>query len=315
LHLHPRAQAEIADILIAAKNRQNFSIVESHSEQIIMRVARRIQETTNSLLNEKNNVQRLRPEQDIRPEEVRIYYFDPSSVPNEGTQISEIHFAADGSLVDNWPDGFFEKDDVNSFSRLQLFSDRVDLSEARRRLPWINEFKDNPDIINWLSCASTATLIEDMYAVVFPLYATKIAEKLIAEKLLDPFREKFSLLKSDHHSSSDSVLPVLKYLRGEPRRPSLGKFVGFLRLIQKPFKSSEEVLITEFRNFLNTLPWEGKSLLRDKEFINRLSNLSKQRNRGAHTKEGNLNKVLKIQNILIDEGKPGPLLRAFGYNF
>ncbi len=312
LHLHPRAQAEIADLLIAAKNRKNFSIVESHSEQIIMRVSKRILETTNSLLNKSVNVQSIRPELEIRPEDVRIYYFDPSSNPYEGTQITEINFAADGSLIDDWPEGFFEKDDVNSFSRLQLFSKKANLSNARERWPWINEFKDNPDIMIWLTCASAATLIEDMYAVVFPLYASKIAEKLIVEKLLNPFRENFTSLKGDQRSCPD---PTLNYLYGSRRAPTLGQFVNFLNEVQRPFKSSEDSHITEFRNFLKTRPWEGKNLLRNQNFIDRLKKLSDVRNGGAHIKDSQLSEALKIQDILVDGDKPGPLLRAFGYNF
>jgi hypothetical protein len=312
LHLHPRAQAEIGDLLIAAKNRGNFSITESHSEQMLMRVSTRIRETTNAKSRDLSNIEALRPELEISAEDVSIYYFDPSPEPYGGTQVTRIHFTPDGSLVDDWPDGFFEKDDMTSFSRLQLFSGNVDLDKAKENWPWISEFEDTPDIVNWLSCASIVTIIEGMYAVVFPLYASKIAEKLIVEKLLEPFREE---KMRDARYDQAQHKEIKKYISEDNRAPSLGQFVRLLLDVERKYKSSEDKIVTDFRNFLKERSWDGKDLLRDKGFINQLSRLAKLRNKGAHIGESRLNEALNIQSILVVGGQPGPLFKAFGYEF
>ena len=45
LHLHPKAQAEIGDVLLAARAENRRSIIETHSEQMIMQISERISET------------------------------------------------------------------------------------------------------------------------------------------------------------------------------------------------------------------------------------------------------------------------------
>lgn len=47
LHLHPRAQADLADVFIACTKKHNFRLlVETHSEHLLLRMQRRIAETT-----------------------------------------------------------------------------------------------------------------------------------------------------------------------------------------------------------------------------------------------------------------------------
>jgi hypothetical protein len=311
LHLHPRAQAEMADVFIAASNHGRYSVIESHSEQLLMRVSRRILESRKLGSLKDQNIERIRPELELNPSDVKIYYFDPGSDPNDGTNIIEIKFAPDGSLVDDWPTGFFDNDEVNSFSRLQLFSGNIDASNALKDWPWISKFKDNPDIVRWLNGASTALLIEDMCAVVFPLYASKIAEKLIVDKLLKPFR-KMNANKSLTVKNTEG--PVHDYLFGKTKRaPSLGQFTHFMRKIAKDFRSNDSPMTKEFRTFVRSLSWEGKDLLLDPKFVSQLAKLAKLRGGGAHIQDGTLNEAIEMQLLLFADGKPGPLFQAFGY--
>lgn len=46
LHLHPKAQAEIGDVLLAARAENRRSIVETHSEQMILQISKRIPNPT-----------------------------------------------------------------------------------------------------------------------------------------------------------------------------------------------------------------------------------------------------------------------------
>lgn len=105
LHLHPKAQCELADVLIASLKLSNWAVIESHSEHLLLRLARRIRETTKCYL--------LPDELKLSPEEVNIYYFDPQ--PNGSTIVRTIRLDKYGELLDRWPGGFFSERDKEIF--------------------------------------------------------------------------------------------------------------------------------------------------------------------------------------------------------
>jgi predicted ATPase len=89
IHLHPKAQATLGDLLmevVKAGDRQ--IIVETHSEHLLARIQRRI------------------AEQKFSHEQVAIYYFEPT--PN-GTKIHRLELDEYGQLVEPIPEGFFEE--------------------------------------------------------------------------------------------------------------------------------------------------------------------------------------------------------------
>jgi predicted ATPase len=106
LHLHPRQQAALGDALIkgmtATPNR--LLLVETHSEHLILRVLRRIRETTRK---------QVLSGQSLTPDQLRIQY-----VRREGSvsRAQTIDVDVNGDLVDPWPDDFFEQDFKERFS-------------------------------------------------------------------------------------------------------------------------------------------------------------------------------------------------------
>jgi len=105
LHLHPKAQCEFGDVFISAFNRGNIAVIESHSEHLILRILRRIRETTNGILIPK--------ELKINCNEVSIYYFEPQ--PEGHTEVKKIRVDRHGELMDIWPNGFFSERDSELF--------------------------------------------------------------------------------------------------------------------------------------------------------------------------------------------------------
>jgi hypothetical protein len=105
LHLHPASQCELGDIFLAARHYGSIAIVESHSEHILLRIMRRIKETTNGFL--------LREELKVQEEDIRIYYFDPQS--NGITNVKEIKLDKYGELLSTWPGGFFSEREKELF--------------------------------------------------------------------------------------------------------------------------------------------------------------------------------------------------------
>jgi predicted ATPase len=100
LHIHPRLQSGLGDLVIQSTlgNSRNTAILETHSEHLILRILRRIRETTRGRLPEG-----MPP---VRPEDVAVLYVEPGP---EGAQVRELRIDPQGRFMDRWPEGFFEE--------------------------------------------------------------------------------------------------------------------------------------------------------------------------------------------------------------
>ena len=88
VHVHPRLQADLGDLLAEAikEPRHNQFIVETHSEHLILRL------------------QRLVYEKRIQPEDVSVIYVSRGP---EGAKAERLRLDEEGDFIDEWPDGFF----------------------------------------------------------------------------------------------------------------------------------------------------------------------------------------------------------------
>jgi len=96
LHLHPRAQANLADVLIDALNSRREGeprnlqlIIETHSEHFLNRLQRRIAEAS--------------PEHAIRSDQVAAYF---AEVRGQESKLTPLQIDLYGNIV-NWPEDFF----------------------------------------------------------------------------------------------------------------------------------------------------------------------------------------------------------------
>lgn len=104
IHLHPKAQATLGDLLVAiAKQGDRRLIVETHSEHVLGRV------------------QRCIAEEKISRDQVAIYYFNPSP---EGTQIQEVTIDELGQF-ENFPEGFFEEGFQEAVAHSKAIRERI----------------------------------------------------------------------------------------------------------------------------------------------------------------------------------------------
>ena len=89
LHLHPRAQAHLADLMLhVAEERKLQLIVESHSEHLLRRLQRRIAEQDHEFAN---------------PDNIKMYFCD---MGENGSTIQSVEVDEYGQ-IQNWPDKFF----------------------------------------------------------------------------------------------------------------------------------------------------------------------------------------------------------------
>ncbi len=90
IHLHPRLQANIADLMIKTSQGEDEKqwIVETHSELLIRRIQRRIREET------------------LNPDDVSVIYVNSG---DDGSKIEILELDEDGDFTDEWPHGFFDE--------------------------------------------------------------------------------------------------------------------------------------------------------------------------------------------------------------
>jgi len=98
IHLHPALKAEIGDLFIASalgENKNTF-LIETHSEHLILRILRRIRETTDGELPADATP--------ITPEQLAVLYVQPGK---DGSEVINIPVNEDGEFDRPWPQGFF----------------------------------------------------------------------------------------------------------------------------------------------------------------------------------------------------------------
>ena len=110
LHLHPAAHGPLADLLVdSAKKHGNRFIVETHSENFLLRLRRRI------------------AEEQIDPQDIGLYYVKENK--GQGSEI--IHIPVnDMGEVEFWPEGIFEEDFYEAAALMKAQNEREDEEEV-----------------------------------------------------------------------------------------------------------------------------------------------------------------------------------------
>lgn len=100
LHLHPAVQAELGDLFIesALGVRGNITLVETHSEHLILRILRRIRESSAG----KNSAT-----PSVTPNDLSLLFVGNRQT---GTNIQPLRTDKRGRIIDRVPGGFFEED-------------------------------------------------------------------------------------------------------------------------------------------------------------------------------------------------------------
>lgn len=115
IHLHPSGAAHLGSYFVDLALRGVQCFVETHSENIILRVARHVAAGH------------------LSPDDVRIYWVSDTV---DGREVTALGFHPDGSFSMQWPDGFFptRANEVMDLARLGSglpTSDQLELSFAR----------------------------------------------------------------------------------------------------------------------------------------------------------------------------------------
>lgn len=101
LHLHPAVQCRLADVFVRAcrTTEERLTLLETHSEHLMLRLMRRMRETANGNLPE--------PDLTLTKDDVQVIFVESF----EGrTVFREMPLNSQGEWVRNWPGGFFDED-------------------------------------------------------------------------------------------------------------------------------------------------------------------------------------------------------------
>jgi predicted ATPase len=104
LHLHPAAQSELGDFFVDLYERKVNSIIETHSEHLILRLQTHVAQGR------------------IRPQDFVVYFVYPSAT---NKTVVKLTLGDDGVFQQEWPQGFFEErlKEVTALARAPLGGD------------------------------------------------------------------------------------------------------------------------------------------------------------------------------------------------
>ena len=105
LHIHPAIQVRLGDLFIhtAQSEKDHYNskktlLIETHSEHIILRILRRIRETTENELPPGAI--------GLKPDDLSVIYVNKTE---EGVQLRNLRVDEEGEFIDRWPKGFFDE--------------------------------------------------------------------------------------------------------------------------------------------------------------------------------------------------------------
>ena len=109
LHIHPAMQVQLADLFISQAIEKKgmrmkemlsmrYFLIETHSEHLLLRLLRRINETYEDRLSPDSNP--------CTADDVAIYYLEKKS---QGLKVRRLEISEDGDSKGEWPEGFFEE--------------------------------------------------------------------------------------------------------------------------------------------------------------------------------------------------------------
>ena len=107
LHIHPALQVALGDVFIdAIKNNNRTILIETHSEHLLLRLLRRVRETTESEQIESEQIESEQNNYKLKPDDLSILYISPKP---EGSKFIPLNVMDDGDFDGPWPEDFFNE--------------------------------------------------------------------------------------------------------------------------------------------------------------------------------------------------------------
>ena len=98
LHLHPAMQVELGDLFAKSVTLGRVFLIENHSEHLMLRLLRRIEETHDNELPEGKPP--------LKPRQVSVVFIE--QIDGE-VRATPLRIDETGEFIDRWPSGFFRE--------------------------------------------------------------------------------------------------------------------------------------------------------------------------------------------------------------
>lgn len=98
LHVHPRMQVELGDLFAQGSDGGSIFLIETHSEHLILRLLRRIEQTNGGDLPKGKHA--------LKPDQLSVVFLEQI---NEEVRATRLRIDETGEFVDRWPQGFFRE--------------------------------------------------------------------------------------------------------------------------------------------------------------------------------------------------------------
>jgi tetratricopeptide (TPR) repeat protein len=191
---------------------------------------------------------------------------------------------------------------VDRLSRTQNRSTQD--ANTPKQWAWSEELSS--PVREWLLAAQLALGRGEDLAAAYGLYVSKVAEFLLIEKVMSPFRES---IVDAPELSSDRHRDVSQFMAGG-RPPSIGGMARILEAASNSYRSSEDLLVTRFRDAISQGKFGDARLLRSREFVGQIVELGRTRNSAAHIGDQDLTAIKAASHCVIADGRPGILFTA-----
>ncbi len=111
LHVHPAVQVALGDLFIdGIKNSNRTMLIETHSEHLLLRLLRRVRETTHRSRHQTTEIEKTAHE--LTPNDLSVVYVRPTPA---GVKFTPLTVTDKGDFDAPWPEGFFEERDSELF--------------------------------------------------------------------------------------------------------------------------------------------------------------------------------------------------------
>lgn len=168
--------------------------------------------------------------------------------------------------------------------------------------PWVEGLQS--PLRDWMRGAYLALARSEDLAAAYALYVSKVAEYLLVEQIMTPFRDSMPDARA---LSSDQHRDAARFMRGGPP-PSIGGIARLFKKASRSYRSSDDELTHRFREALLRGDFGDSRTLRDREFVRQLVDLGRARNSAAHLGDHDMAALQAATKCVVSDGRPGLLL-------
>lgn len=172
--------------------------------------------------------------------------------------------------------------------------------------PWLEQLQS--PLREWMRGANLSLNRGEELSAAYALYVSKVAEYLLVEKVMVPFRD---VLVNPHAIYSERHRDVARFLGGGAP-PSIGAIARLIDAASRPARALDDEITKKFRLEISKGNLGMIRSLLGSQLIGQLIDLGRARNRAAHLGEADMAFLIEATRCVVADGRPGDLFEALG---